>query len=109
MWNIYHHFVGYALISLIFTNIFEGIRILKPENKENWRFAVVGILIALGLITLILECYTWKKFITERNQKKKLDISSNSSQPLEKDQDGNRPSLPPQNSSTHPTLEQINM
>ncbi|KAG7028417.1 Cytochrome b561 and DOMON domain-containing protein, partial [Cucurbita argyrosperma subsp. argyrosperma] len=68
VWNIYHHFLGYALLPLIFINIFEGIRILKPDNKKTWKLAVIGILTALGVITFILEAYTWKLFIDNKHK-----------------------------------------
>ncbi|KAF2314166.1 hypothetical protein GH714_023827 [Hevea brasiliensis] len=59
-WNMYHHFLGYALLAVISINIFHGINILKPN--DTWRQAYIGILISLGAIVTVLEIYTWTKF-----------------------------------------------
>ncbi|XXG90566.1 hypothetical protein AAC387_Pa12g2299 [Persea americana] len=67
-WHIYHHFVGYALFSLIIVNIFQGISILRPAII--WKRVYVGILCFLGLIVLFLELCTWGKFIYETCIKK---------------------------------------
>ncbi|KAL2932742.1 hypothetical protein RDABS01_015861 [Bienertia sinuspersici] len=56
-WNIYHHAVGYAIITLGIINVFKGLQILEPEKK--WKSTYVGILIALGGITVLLELVTW--------------------------------------------------
>ncbi|KAL2246175.1 cytochrome b561 and DOMON domain-containing protein At5g35735-like [Sesamum indicum] len=56
-WNIYHHAIGYAVISLSIANIFEGFDILDPEKK--WKQAYIGVLIFLGVNALLLEAFTW--------------------------------------------------
>ncbi|XP_058103637.1 cytochrome b561 and DOMON domain-containing protein At5g47530-like [Magnolia sinica] len=60
-WRIYHHFIGYALFTLIVVNIFKGIDILSPS--QQWKWAYRTILAFLGLIVLFFESITWGKFI----------------------------------------------
>ncbi|KAA8523648.1 hypothetical protein F0562_010071 [Nyssa sinensis] len=57
-WNIYHHFLGYALLVLISVNILEGIAILKADH--TWRKIYIGLIVS---ITLALESVTWIKFL----------------------------------------------
>ncbi|KAM0063065.1 putative cytochrome b561 and DOMON domain-containing protein [Helianthus debilis subsp. tardiflorus] len=64
-WNIYHHSLGYSIIILSIINVYEGLDILDPEKK--WKNAYTGILIALGVITVILEALTW--FIVLKRKK----------------------------------------
>ncbi|XP_057485040.1 cytochrome b561 and DOMON domain-containing protein At4g12980-like [Actinidia eriantha] len=59
-WRMYHHFLGYALLSLIIVNIFRGIGIFTPNH--TWKRAYFGLLGSLAFITLVLEIYTWVKF-----------------------------------------------
>lgn len=59
-WNIYHHFLGYALLGLISVNIFVGIKIL--DLNHAWKWAYTGILGALGAVALAFEVFTWVKF-----------------------------------------------
>ncbi|XP_059664621.1 cytochrome b561 and DOMON domain-containing protein At3g25290-like [Cornus florida] len=59
-WDMYHHFLGYALLALISVNIFHGIAILKPQN--NWKWIYIGLLGILLSITLVMEIYTWVAF-----------------------------------------------
>lgn len=76
-WDMYHHFLGYALLALIAVNIFQGIAILKPD--QTWRWAYIGVLGALASITLAFEIFTWVKFIIEKkNDKKNKDSKSSS-------------------------------
>ncbi|XP_050369026.1 cytochrome b561 and DOMON domain-containing protein At5g35735-like [Argentina anserina] len=56
-WDMYHHFLGYALLALIIVNIFHGIAILKPNR--TWHWAYIGILAVLASVALGLEVYTW--------------------------------------------------
>ncbi|XP_045830589.1 cytochrome b561 and DOMON domain-containing protein At3g25290-like [Trifolium pratense] len=60
-WNMYHHFLGYGLLAIIFINIFKGINIL--HGGESWRWSYIGILICLGAFAFTLEIFTWIKFI----------------------------------------------
>ncbi|OVA04052.1 Cytochrome b561 [Macleaya cordata] len=60
-WNIYHHLLGYTLIILIAVNIFKGINILRPD--KIWKRTYVGVLGTLALTALILEVFTWTKFM----------------------------------------------
>ncbi|KAJ4796769.1 hypothetical protein LUZ62_048015 [Rhynchospora pubera] len=59
-WNIYHHFVGYTLLSLIVINIFKGLAILQPP--KSWKHTYISLLVLLGSIVLLLEIITWAKF-----------------------------------------------
>ncbi|GKV39596.1 hypothetical protein SLEP1_g47347 [Rubroshorea leprosula] len=81
-WNVYHHFLGYALIAIISVNIFHGIDILKP-HKFRWRWTFIGILVALATVTLALEIYTWITFLAAKkrakNDRKSKPTSSSSS------------------------------
>ncbi|XVF77388.1 hypothetical protein PTKIN_Ptkin14bG0038900 [Pterospermum kingtungense] len=61
-WNVYHHFLGYALLVMIPVNIYQGIKILKPDNQV-WKWVYNGILVLLALVVLALEIYTWGKFL----------------------------------------------
>lgn len=56
-WNIYHHTIGYTVIALSISNIFEGFDILDPEKK--WKKAYIGVLIFLGVNAALLEAFTW--------------------------------------------------
>ncbi|KAF5474842.1 hypothetical protein F2P56_006702 [Juglans regia] len=71
-WEIYHHFLGYAVIVLIITNIFLGVN--DEGQAEKWRWAYGVILGVLGLIALALETYRWIK----SNQLRQLiELNSN--------------------------------
>lgn len=63
-WHIYHHLLGYALYALIVVNIFHGAHMLSPNHR--WKWAYVGILSSLAFIVLVLEIFTWTKFIKEK-------------------------------------------
>lgn len=63
-WDMYHHFLGYALLAVIIVNIFHGIAILKPN--KTWLRAYIGILVAFASNALGLEIYTWYKFIKSK-------------------------------------------
>lgn len=65
-WNMYHHFLGYALLVTIIMNIFKGISILK--GGKGWRWGYIGILCLMGAITLALEIYTWLKFFQDKRK-----------------------------------------
>ncbi|KAF9678312.1 hypothetical protein SADUNF_Sadunf07G0021800 [Salix dunnii] len=67
-WNIYHHFLGYALLAVISLNIFHGIDILKPDH--SWKRAYVGILGVFGVIVTALEIFTWAKYLTKEKKPK---------------------------------------
>ncbi|KAK4363195.1 hypothetical protein RND71_018436 [Anisodus tanguticus] len=64
-WNIYHHAIGYAVISLSIVNVFEGFDALN--GQKNWKRAYTGIIIALGAIAVLLEAFTW--FIVIKRKK----------------------------------------
>ncbi|KAK7300035.1 hypothetical protein RJT34_10866 [Clitoria ternatea] len=65
-WNMYHHFLGYGLLALIFINIFKGIKIL--EGGSGWRWGYIGILCLLGAIAFALEVFTWVRFFILRSK-----------------------------------------
>ena len=60
-WNMYHHFLGYALNAVIPINIFLGTSILRPEH-QTWRSFYIGVLVVFAAIVVVLEVYTWIKF-----------------------------------------------
>ncbi|PIN25562.1 putative membrane protein [Handroanthus impetiginosus] len=69
-WNMYHHFLGYSILTLISVNIFEGIKILDSKPDHVWKWTYVGLLGALGGVALLLEAYTWFKFGIEKYSRK---------------------------------------
>ncbi|XP_074272761.1 cytochrome b561 and DOMON domain-containing protein At5g47530-like [Silene latifolia] len=56
-WNIYHHAIGYSVIILSVINIYKGFDILEPLKK--WKTTYTGIIIALGVLAIALEVFTW--------------------------------------------------
>ncbi|PON41202.1 Cytochrome b561 and DOMON domain-containing protein [Parasponia andersonii] len=68
-WDMYHHFLGYALLAVIAINMFRGIAILKPDH--TWKWAYIGVLGALAAVTLALEIFTWTKFLKSYKTKDK--------------------------------------
>ncbi|WCJ32965.1 Cytochrome b561 and DOMON domain-containing protein At5g35735 [Euphorbia peplus] len=77
-WNMYHHFLGYALLAVISINIFNGIDILKPD--KTWRWAYIGILVAFAAIVAALEIYTWTKFKSTHHTRNELTSTASFSQ-----------------------------
>lgn len=67
-WDMYHHFLGYALLAVISVNIFQGIAILRLDNL--WKWVYIGVLGVLALITLVFEIITWTKFIKSKKIRK---------------------------------------
>lgn len=67
-WNMYHHLLGYALIAASAVNIFHGAAIMKPN--PTWKRAYICIIGVLCSIVLVLEIYTWGKFVCEKAEKK---------------------------------------
>ncbi|XP_020524013.1 cytochrome b561 and DOMON domain-containing protein At5g35735 [Amborella trichopoda] len=63
-WTIYHHFMGYSLISIIIVNIYKGFRILDPPIPYQW--AYYGVLFFIGALALLLEIFTWVRFYKSR-------------------------------------------
>lgn len=72
-WNAYHHAVGYAVIILSIVNIFKGFDILDPEDK--WKNSYIGVIIALGVIAVLLEAYTW--FVVLKRKKSEGKVPYN--------------------------------
>lgn len=68
-WNVYHHAVGYAVISMSIANIFEGFDILDPEKK--WKNAYIGVIISLGVAAALLEAFTWFVVIKRKRESNK--------------------------------------
>ncbi|KAK9681430.1 hypothetical protein RND81_10G001500 [Saponaria officinalis] len=56
-WNIYHHSIGYTTIILSIINVMAGFHILEPN--VIWKKAYVGVIVALCLIAVFLEVFTW--------------------------------------------------
>lgn len=63
-WNIYHHSMGYSVIIMSIINVFEGLKILSPDNK--WRRAYTGVIVFLGAVAFVLELITWFVVIKRR-------------------------------------------
>ncbi|KAI5070241.1 hypothetical protein GOP47_0014584 [Adiantum capillus-veneris] len=68
VWNIYHYTLGTTILILGILNIFYGFDILSPPGK--WRRAYVGVLIALGVLTVCFEIASWA-FTIHNNRKAK--------------------------------------
>ncbi|XP_014503940.1 cytochrome b561 and DOMON domain-containing protein At3g25290 [Vigna radiata var. radiata] len=71
-WNMYHHFLGYGLLAIIFINIFKGIRIL--EGGDAWKWGYVADLAFLGAIAFGLEVYTWIHFFGLKQKEKQKQL-----------------------------------
>ncbi|KAK4743431.1 hypothetical protein SAY87_001432 [Trapa incisa] len=65
-WNIYHHSIGYTVISLSILNVFKGLQLLNPASV--WKQGYIAILIILGLIAAVLEVVTWSIVIKRRRR-----------------------------------------
>lgn len=65
-WSIYHHLVGYTLITLSIVNIFKGFAILRPPPV--WKWIYVGLLAAFSCVAFGLEVAIWVH--KSRNNKK---------------------------------------
>ncbi|PPD79319.1 hypothetical protein GOBAR_DD23760 [Gossypium barbadense] len=74
-WNVYHHFLGYALLVMIPVNIYKGIKLLKPDNI-TWKWTYNGILVLLGVVVLAFEILTWAVFLYKKCCKKTVEESS---------------------------------
>lgn len=73
-WNVYHHAIGFAVISMSIANIFKGFDILNPEDK--WKNAYIGIISTLGGIAVVLEITTWI-IVIKRRKSEKLQKANN--------------------------------
>ncbi|KAL3633606.1 hypothetical protein CASFOL_022368 [Castilleja foliolosa] len=73
-WNVYHHSIGYTVIVLSIVNIFKGLDILDPEKK--WKRAYVGVLIAMGAVSVCLEAFTWFVVIKRKRTDKQSHIGN---------------------------------
>ncbi|ONK72548.1 uncharacterized protein A4U43_C04F20570 [Asparagus officinalis] len=75
-WNIYHHAVGYTVITLGVVNVFKGLQILSPENK--WKETYIIVISILGGIAVLLEISTWVIVLRRKSDKSsKLHDGSN--------------------------------
>lgn len=77
-WNIYHHGIGYTILTLSLINVFRGFDILKPGAK--WRDAYIIVIAVLGGIALLLEIMTW--IVVIRRKKSTNHYDGNGNQPL---------------------------
>ncbi|XP_022735530.1 cytochrome b561 and DOMON domain-containing protein At5g35735-like [Durio zibethinus] len=115
-WNVYHHFLGYSLLVMIPVNIYQGIKILKPDNRI-WKWAYNGILVLLAMAVLAFEIYSWNKFLRSKydgskpgngrpsEQKTGQASRSNVSHPEQKlDQASRNSSKPDQGTSKEPAV-----
>ncbi|GFP81505.1 cytochrome b561 and DOMON domain-containing protein at5g47530 [Phtheirospermum japonicum] len=74
-WNVYHHSIGYSVITLSIVNIFKGFDILDPEKK--WKRAYVSFLIALGAVAVCLEVFTCFVVTKRKRQTSKQPLTAN--------------------------------
>ncbi|KAB2086224.1 hypothetical protein ES319_A04G014500v1 [Gossypium barbadense] len=86
-WNVYHHFLGYALLVMIPVNIYKGIKLLKPNNI-TWKWTYNGILVLLGVVVLALEIVTWAIFLYKKCCRKTAEESSPRRVEIEEDNKG---------------------
>ncbi|KAB2032955.1 hypothetical protein ES319_D05G414600v1 [Gossypium barbadense] len=86
-WNVYHHFLGYALLVMIPVNIYKGIKLLKPDNI-TWKWTYNGILVLLGVVVLAFEILTWAVFLYKKCCKKTVEESSPRRVEIEEDSKG---------------------
>lgn len=77
-WNIYHHGIGYMLISLGITNVFIGLNILGAPSW-SWHVLICS-LVALGAMSLLLEIITWFVLINNKRNESELHARSTISQ-----------------------------
>ncbi|KAL2495893.1 Cytochrome [Forsythia ovata] len=84
-WNMYHHFLGYALLTLISINIFKGIAILKPE--DDWKWSYIGLLGFLATTALAFEVCTWTKFLRNPENSTEGKTDNPTAQPTAQPQD----------------------
>ncbi|KAG2277690.1 hypothetical protein Bca52824_060245 [Brassica carinata] len=56
-WNIYHHGVGYSILTLGIINVFKGLSILNPQ--DTYKTAYIAVIASLGGIALLFEAVTW--------------------------------------------------
>ncbi|XP_074583354.1 cytochrome b561 and DOMON domain-containing protein At3g25290-like [Curcuma longa] len=68
-WNVYHHSMGYCIITLGVVNIFKGFDILAPAKK--WKHAYAGSIVTLAGIALVLELLTWGVVLRRRSRSSK--------------------------------------
>ncbi|KAL4555392.1 hypothetical protein LXL04_038010 [Taraxacum kok-saghyz] len=74
-WNVYHHGIGYAVITLSIINVYKGLDILDPEKK--WKHAYTGILIGLGVVAVLLEALTWFIVLKRKKEDKRTHAGAN--------------------------------
>ncbi|GJY94826.1 cytochrome b561 and DOMON domain-containing protein-like protein [Tanacetum coccineum] len=67
-WNIYHRGCGYSTLILSIIQVYSGLDILDPEKK--WKHTYTSILIALGVVTVLLEVLSWYIFLKRKEDKK---------------------------------------
>ncbi|CAA7399326.1 unnamed protein product [Spirodela intermedia] len=64
-WNVYHHAVGYAVISLSIVNVFEGFKVL--DRERSWRRAYIAVIATLAGVAAFLEVVTWVVVLRRRS------------------------------------------
>ncbi|XP_010557755.1 PREDICTED: cytochrome b561 and DOMON domain-containing protein At4g12980-like [Tarenaya hassleriana] len=66
-WNVYHHGVGYSILTLGIFNVFKGLSILNPQHA--YKTAYIVVIGSLGGLALILEAVTWIVVLKRRSGK----------------------------------------
>ncbi|KAM7271292.1 hypothetical protein ACFE04_030506 [Oxalis oulophora] len=75
-WNIYHHSIGYLVITLSIVNIFNGFDMLHPEKKYEKAYIVT--IVCLGVIALCLQLYAFTAVIMrKKSADEKLPVEVN--------------------------------
>ncbi|CAM6084895.1 unnamed protein product [Calypogeia fissa] len=92
VWNVYHYAFGYAIIIMSIINIFQGFYLLAPPI--GWKRAYIGVIVALGGLSVILEVVTWAVWL-HRRIKQQRKTNARSAAKLEQGQQGGlEPSAP---------------
>lgn len=66
-WDIMHHTIGYVVVILAIINIFEGIDLL---GEDKWKRIYIIILVALAIVSVVLELITWFHWLGKRSRRK---------------------------------------
>ncbi|CAH9137090.1 unnamed protein product [Cuscuta epithymum] len=73
-WKYFHTIVGYTTIALSITNVYKGFDALGRE--DNWKKAYTGVIIALGVVAVLLEAFTWYIVLKRREPEDKPNSSN---------------------------------
>ncbi|CAM6091166.1 unnamed protein product [Calypogeia fissa] len=74
VWNLYHYAFGYAIVIMSIINIFQGFYLLAPPI--GWKRAYIGVIVALGGLSVILEVVTWAVWLHRRIKQRKANAAN---------------------------------